>query len=62
MAEGVYKGTVVCTNCGYEGQVDIPKGKNRKYYLSEQPSNRVCPNCGCETLSGKQCLAERRFI
>ena len=62
MAEGVYKGTVVCTNCGHEGQADIPKGKNIKYYLSEQPSNRVCPNCQCETLSGKQYLAERRFI
>jgi Zn finger protein HypA/HybF involved in hydrogenase expression len=40
-----YKSKVKCTNCGWKGEVSIPKG------IEVYSSNAKCPNCGCDHLS-----------
>lgn len=40
-----YDMQVQCSNCGYEGTIQIPKG----YMVYTQK----CPNCTCKTLLAK---------
>lgn len=40
--ESTYKLDILCTNCGYDGEIDIERGK--------QIQDILCPNCGCATL------------
>ena len=40
-----YKANVSCSNCGFEGNIDIPTGLKISEYF--------CPNCKCNTLNKK---------
>jgi len=43
--EDYYTVNVRCDNCGYSGDVKVPRGT--------KVSNRSCPRCGCRTLKRK---------
>ena len=42
MADKTYRVGVVCVNCDFRGEIDIPKGTQ----IKEAP----CPECGNKTL------------
>ena len=40
-----YKSKVKCHNCGWKGEIEIPKG------VEVYNCQSKCPNCGCDHLS-----------
>ncbi len=43
MNEETYKANVMCGNCDFMGEIDIPKGV--------KISDKECPKCGCQELT-----------
>lgn len=54
MKKKTYTGAYTCLNCGAEGSVEIPCGKEVK--------DMVCQNCGCKTLRSSDGLRTLRGI
>jgi len=46
-----YSVDVTCWNCGYDGPVQVPKG--RKFNPWGWGEIDACPNCGCDDLHMK---------
>ena len=44
---GIYKATIICHNCRYKLEVDIPKGKTKHEWKVE---NKKCPICECSLI------------
>lgn len=45
MNEEKYKEKVICENCGFDGEIEIPKGT--------RINDMECQNCGCQDLTKK---------
>jgi len=39
-----YSGAFGCSNCGWEGSMEVEKGTT----LKEAAGDTDCPNCGCD--------------
>lgn len=46
MNEEKYKAMVICSNCGFDKEIEISKGT--------KIGDMNCPNCGCQDLKKKQ--------
>ena len=45
-----YQGSFGCSNCGWEGVMDVSKGTT----LRDHADSQSCPNCGCKTIFAYQ--------
>lgn len=53
MNEEKYKAKVICGNCGFDEEIEIPKGT--------KIDDMECPHCGCQDLTKKQIYTRMQF-